>query len=93
MDRPGSLPGGKAMRRPAHHSYVVRFNKQPMRLTIMGGKNVAETVKLCEATKFTTEDDASQAAVDQFGDGGMEHVTIEPTPYAPTVPAGQMEML
>lgn len=74
-------------------SYVVRFNKQPMRLTVMGGKYVAEPVKLCEATKFTREDDATQAAVDQFGDGGMEHVTIEPTPYSPTVPAGQMEML
>jgi hypothetical protein len=58
-------------------SVIVRYAELPMMFHLVGGKRVASTVSAAMATKFADRDQALEAAQNQFGDNGLEHVTFD----------------
>jgi hypothetical protein len=75
----------------AERSYIVRVAGQPVRFTQAGTVRLRDFVKLHEATRFATSDDAAAMAVSSFNPG--TNITIEGSTCKPTVEARQPELL
>jgi hypothetical protein len=58
-------------------SVIVRYADLPMMFHLVGAKRVAKAVSVAMATKFPDQDQALEAAQNQFGDNGLEHITFD----------------